>query len=252
MSKEKKLFALCFSFAFLAAGPMAAQAGGTPGGGKAASQEGVPVLFVPEISLDAGEVVQGEVLSLEYTISNRGSKPLTVDARPSCGCTVAEYDRTIEPGADGLLRARIDTAGFAGPVTKSILLKTNDPESPTKSLSARFEVRPVLELLPRPMVRLGKAGAADASATVVLQATDANEGDFKVIGLEPAQPYVKATAHRLEGSSSGSKAPARYEIRVALADDAPKGFVNVPVTIRTDHPKAASVQLRVVGTVTDS
>jgi len=252
MSRDRHaaLLALTITMLLSAAAVPGAVPGAVAAAGSADAGHAVPVMMVPQTSMDAGGVVQGEVLSLEYTIRNQGEAPLTIDARPSCGCTVAEYDHTIAPGAEGRLTARINTAGFSGPITKSVLLRTNDPETPTLSLTARLDVHPVLELVPRPMLRLGTGDGAAATGSVVLQATGEAAQDFTVTGLEPAQPYVKATARRL--GADGASGPARYEITVSLAEDAPKGFLNVPVTIHTDYPKAAAVQLRVVGTVVDS
>ena len=39
------------------------------------------------------------------------SKPV----RPTCGCTVADFDREIAPGKTGYIKAKLDTRDFSGP-----------------------------------------------------------------------------------------------------------------------------------------
>ena len=52
------------------------------------------------------------------------------DVKPSCGCTAPEYDKTIKPGAEGKIVLNVDTKTFQGPISKSALILTDDPEKP--------------------------------------------------------------------------------------------------------------------------
>ncbi|MDQ2855317.1 MAG: DUF1573 domain-containing protein, partial [Acidobacteriota bacterium] len=54
---------------------------------------------------DAGTFAKGDKISHDFLIRNEGNAPLLVtEARPSCGCTVADFDRTVSPGKVGQVR----------------------------------------------------------------------------------------------------------------------------------------------------
>jgi hypothetical protein len=207
--------------------------------------------MVNETVIDLGTVAPGQELEATFSLENRGDESLTITARPTCGCTVARWDETIAPGATGEIHAILDTSDLRGKVSKSIVVLTNDPELPTTRLVLNVEVRPVVEVLPRPIVRLQAKQGESASATVVLTPVDAEVEGLEIISIEPSKPYVTATARKLEPTNKG-ELDGRYEIQIGLTESAPIGFVNVPVTVKTNQPKAATVSIRVVGTVTSS
>ena len=113
-----------------------------------------PDISVEETVVDLGRVTQGEIAEVEFSVENRGDEPLQIRVRPTCGCTVADFDKLIPARDRGTVRARIDTSSFAGPISKSILVLSNDPDEPSLNLVIRAEVRPVLAILPRPLVRM--------------------------------------------------------------------------------------------------
>lgn len=211
------------------------------------SVEAAPRMVIPKPVLDLGIVAPGLTPEMIFTIENQGDEPLTINARPTCGCTVASWDRTIAPGTSGQVRAVIDTAKFRGKVSKVIMVLANDPQTPSMQLVAKVEVRPVIEVLPRPLVRLDSQLGEAASTTVVLRPTVASEPELEIIAIEPGVEYVTATARRL--AVGENEVPGRYEITLGLNEDAPIGLVNVPVTIRTNHAEAPIVGIRVVGRV---
>jgi hypothetical protein len=215
----------------------------------AAVEAAPPRLLVNEPIIDLGTVAPGEKLDATFTFENSGDEALTINARPTCGCTVAQWDKEVAPGETGEIHAIIDTSNLRGKVSKSIMVLSNDPELPTTRLVLNVEVRPVLEVLPRPIVRLQARQGEAASTSVVLAPIDAEGAGVEIIAIEPAAPYVTATSRKLEPTGEEETA-GRHEITINLDESAPIGLVNVPVTVKTNHPKAASVSIRVVGTVT--
>jgi len=90
-----------------------------------------PKIVVPELMHDFGNMPRGDKLQHDFVLRNEGAAPLEVrEVRPACGCTVVEFDKTIAPGAEGKVRAVLDTHGFAGPIAKTIDVLSNDPETP--------------------------------------------------------------------------------------------------------------------------
>jgi hypothetical protein len=87
-----------------------------------------------ETVYDFGEAVEGEVIDVTFEVKNTGSIPLNiVDVKPACGCTVAEFTKEpITPGKSGSIKAQVNTKGFRGPISKSVIMLANtDPTRTT-------------------------------------------------------------------------------------------------------------------------
>lgn len=84
---------------------------------------------------DFGKVPRGEQVKLVFHIKNTGIKPLLIaEARPSCGCTVADFTKSaIAPGKEGEITGTFDSNhGMPGQVRKTITVTTNT--SPTHNM----------------------------------------------------------------------------------------------------------------------
>ncbi len=216
----------------------------------AANPPAPPKIAVDQSMRDFGAVRQGQVLELTYDVQNEGGQPLTLEVRPTCGCTVVDFDKTIAPGATGKVRAKIDTKEFSGPITKSVLVVSNDPERPTLRLLARADVKPVVDVLPRPIVRLGAVAGTSAEAKVVLAPAEAGR-DFEVTTVSSSVPYLTASARKLgDGEMVQGHPGPQWEIDLVLGKNAPPGMVNADISVRTTLEDAPVVGVKVVGRVT--
>lgn len=84
----------------------------------------------PDSAQDFGTVVKGKQVKLIFHVQNTGTKPLLIaSARPSCGCTVADFTKApIEPGKSGEINASFDSNhGSPGQIRKTITVATNTP-----------------------------------------------------------------------------------------------------------------------------
>ena len=66
---------------------------------------------------------------------------------------MAHFDRAIPPGGEGKVTLTIDLKGFQGPVWKSAMIFSNDPQNPMISLNIHGTVRPHIEIRPAPYVQ---------------------------------------------------------------------------------------------------
>src|SRR5690349_8556368 len=74
---------------------------------------GKPKAVVVEPIKDAGTVSKGDKISHDFLIKNEGDADLEIlNVQPACGCTVAEFDKTIAPGQTGKVHAVVDTSTF--------------------------------------------------------------------------------------------------------------------------------------------
>ena len=101
-----------------------------------------PRLSVDPASFDFGKALPGKALSKEFTVRNVGSAELVIEqVSTSCGCTAALLDtRALEPGASAALRVTLHTPGGPGPVSKSVLVRSNDPERRTTEIRIQATV----------------------------------------------------------------------------------------------------------------
>ncbi|RLE22854.1 MAG: hypothetical protein DRJ65_13005, partial [Acidobacteria bacterium] len=146
--------------------------------------QGGPKLVVEEKVIDLGEVPQGVVKDVKFDLRNEGSGPLTVKSvRPTCGCTVAEYDKEIPAGGTGSVRAKLDTTGFKGAISKSVLVMTDDLSAPIVTLAIKAIVKPYIDVMPRALVRFNALQKEKAEQKVVVVGTE-RSGAFTVTGVE--------------------------------------------------------------------
>jgi hypothetical protein len=103
----------------------------------------LPHLSMDSVTKDVGAVRKGVKIEAVFEVRNTGPAPLVIsEARPSCGCTVATFDREIGPGEAGKIRASVETKNFSGPITKTVTVVSNDPERPQLALTIKADVRP--------------------------------------------------------------------------------------------------------------
>ena len=208
---------------------------------------GPKIEVVPETK-DAGTVAKGHVIDATFIIKNHGGSDLVIsDARPSCGCTVASFDKVIKPGGEGKLNSSVDTKTFTGPISKSILLVSNDPERPQMNLFVKATVKPFVDVLPQPFVRFSVIKGDSAGQDVMLVS---EEKTFKPAIAETSQPYVHA---EILPAGDKDKIPGRageqYRLRISVTGDAPDGLLNAPIRLNTGVAEQPTLEIPVSGIV---
>lgn len=214
---------------------------------KAAVVTAPKIEVVPETK-DVGTIAKGQVIDATFVIKNNGGSDLIVsDARPSCGCTVASFDKVIKPGGEGKVVSSVDTKTFSGPISKSILLVSNDPDRPQMNLFVKANVKPFVDVLPQPFVRFSVIKGDGAGQDVILLS---DEKTFKPTVAETSQPYVKA---EILPAGDKDKIPGRageqYRLRISVTGDAPDGLLNAPLRINTGVAQQPTLEIPVSGIV---
>src|SRR6476646_5447700 len=117
-------------------------------------EDAAPRLTIIEPVKEYGTVPKGEKLDWSFAVKNTGTSDLQIiAARPACGCTVADFDKVVKPGETGKVSASVDTTAFSGPIAKTVTLETNDPTTPTATLTLHAIVKPYVEAFPAGFVR---------------------------------------------------------------------------------------------------
>lgn len=209
-----------------------------------------PKISIDPMMKDAGTVAKGEKIEAVFNVKNNGTQDLVIsEARPSCGCTVASFDKTIKPGQTGKITAAVDTKNFNGPITKSVTVVSNDPENPQIALTIKALVKPYVEVAPAEFVRFSTIKGDSATADLVLFSA---EKDFHPTVGESSQPYVQAQISPVDEKSKLDRpGTQQFKLHVMLGPTAPLGVLNAPVRIKTGIAKQPELEIRVAGIVRD-
>ena len=209
--------ALAAAFTLAFAPALGAQA---PAPAKAAETASGPKLVVPEDKKDVGTVPKGEAIKHVFVLKNTGKADLHVtDVKPSCGCTVPEFDKVIKPGGEGKVTLTVDTKNFTGPISKTALLMTDDPSMPQMTLFLSANVKPFVEALPNGFFRITALSGEAASSDVVLVS---DEPEFKPTKVETPNSFLKATLAPVpEKELIKDKNPNQWKVTLTSAPDAP-------------------------------
>jgi hypothetical protein len=221
----------------------------TPAPATPAAPAKKPVLVASETIHDAGRVRRGEPVEAVFRIENRGDADLVIKSvDPSCGCTVASFDKKLAPGASGEVRARVDTADYAGPITKAVTVLSNDPANPRLVLTIRADVQADVSMAPTYARLLQVQSLEPAKAEVRLWCDDGTP--LEVRGVRSPETWIQAAARRAEGSEVDATRPQpQWIVSVTLGADAPLGPLGSSVEIDTNHPRQPKVELPLSGFV---
>jgi hypothetical protein len=206
----------------------------------------LPIFAQPKIEIDGGFVydfgtVKPEDSPLKTTIKikNTGTENLKItEVRAACGCTTAPLSKDeLQPGetADLAIELRIST--FSGEISKSVMLKTNDPDRATHNLVLKANVMRPFSLSPR-FLSFNKLIIGEESNA---QITINNEtpADFKITELIIQPEDMKINLKK------GDVIPANQSFIIdAKYTPSAAGRFNGTITIKTNNPDAPEIEVR--------
>jgi len=106
-----------------------------------------PQLLEPKVSVqqteyDFGNINQNDIANHSFTITNTGGDLLKIlDVKASCGCTAASPDKKeLKPGESTQINVSFNSKGRKGPQTKTVTVKTNDPNKPVLTLMIKCNI----------------------------------------------------------------------------------------------------------------
>jgi hypothetical protein len=209
-----------------------------------------PKAVFPEMTWDAGRVIKGDVIRHAYEVKNEGDAPLQVlEVVPSCGCTVAEFDREIAPGASGKINVVVDTSTFDGPSTRWIGVLTNDPSNPRVQLAIKSETFPYLRARPGYARYIYVQHEPVGTITQTLWAAD-GFADLQVTRVESPYPYLEVSFAEAKPEERNPDGEGRqWRVSSTLRADAPVGALTDYVKIYTNHPQQRLITIPVSGFV---
>lgn len=97
---------------------------------------------IPEMVYDFGTAKEtAGTVEHTFVLKNTSKVPVSIlTAIPSCGCTVADYDRKpIMPGKDGEVKIKFALAGQKGEVDKDIRMRVKSASGPSEQITLRLK-----------------------------------------------------------------------------------------------------------------
>ena len=212
-----------------------------------------PRVTLVEPLKDFGTVAKGEKLEYPFQIKNTGTSDLEIlAAKPTCGCTVADFDKVIKPGQIGKVTAVVDTAALNGPITKAVTIETNDPTTPTAQVTITAVVKPYVEAYPAGFVRY-QILQGDVEKQSVTLYSEENE-PFEILKIETPQEWIKVEHKKIEGlevvPNIGRQSQNQHRIDVTVGGpDATIGPIAEKIRILTNSKHQPEYLLTVAGVV---
>jgi len=235
----------------LAAAPAAAKAtsaaSATPAAAAGATH---PKAVAVQPIKDVGSVPKGDKITQDFEIRNDGNAVLEItDVKPACGCTVANYDRTIAPGKTGKVHVVVETGGFSGPVAKGVTVFTNDASNPQVELTVRAKIDPYIAVKPGfARYTIVKDEAKEGTIVQTLWAPDGSPMD--VVKVDSPWPYLAVSFREAqEGERLPDVKVKQWRVETKLSSDAPVGPLAGMITVHTNHAKQKLVEIPVSGFV---
>lgn len=197
-------------------------------------------------SVDAGTVTEGEKANFTFQLSNPGDGPLIYRTGADCGCVIPPKPGEVAPGGSTILVAQIDTRGFPGDLQKKVILYTNDPERPTRTLNLRVRSRPVFRwIMPSGNTVSVEDGWPDSA--IYFFAPDTATLDWKDLKVEGivATASAEPWSGELADAEMSEPAVARkgWKIKLYLKPEAVLGKTLVTVSIPNPDPTKARISL---------
>jgi len=204
-----------------------------------------PELAVEQPVFDFGTVAQGKKVEHTFVLKNRGNAPLTIkNTSTSCGCTVAVVSSpVIQPGKTGDIKATFDTANFAGHMSKTVSVESDDPKNPVYTLTLKGNVVEEVTISPR-QINFGtlKAGSGK-EATLSLE----NRGSRKLEILEVSSSIPNVTIK----SISKNIVPAGGISAILISASSRPGdrFLSGYISIRTNNASKPMITIPFYGSI---
>jgi hypothetical protein len=224
----------------IAVAPAAAQVGGQAVPKAPASAQHPKVELLDPVH-DFGAVMEGQPVSHTFKVRNAGGAELLIDhVQTTCGCTVAEPSRKrLKPGEEAEIAVTFDTRYQKGHRQRVITLYSNDPQTPSATMTLQGDVKTEVEASPEEIafnkVRQGTEETRQLALTYVGKGRD-----FRVEKISNSSPHIKVTQAANKDGKPGAM------ISVTMLKSMPAGPFDDTIDIATNHQ---AVQVHVFGRV---
>ncbi len=194
-----------------------------------------PVIMIREPEFRFEPVIEGTIVEHEYKIVNAGGAPLIIERiQTGCGCTTADFTKSIPPGGEGHVVIKGNTEGYGGQsFSRDITIFCNDPSNPTPELAINGNVQRFAGIEPK------RVTFNNTSKTMRVTITPVPDFPFQIVESfadKDLEPKITFTLRKeKEGYEltvfNQAKGPVTYSGKIHLRTDSKvKPELTIPVT----------------------
>lgn len=211
---------------------------------RAAADEPVPHVEIDDPVHDFGTVEQGAVVEHVFKLRNTGHAALRIDhVKGTCACTVGvATGEAIVPFDEAWVTVQLDTGRLAGHTTKTATVYTNDPATPTVTVTLTGSVLVDVVVRPTPLY-FGHVTRGTVVRRELAIASGRPGGVAAIVGVDTGDPHVKAS---IEPAADGAGQRVVVELSAA---DLPPGRFNDELVLHTTSERQPTVAVKVFGTI---
>ncbi len=196
---------------------------------------------------DWGDVKGENKLNAKVKIRNAGTELLKIyEVKPTCGCTTAPLDKNeLKPGEIATLDITLSVAGRQNQVTKTIRIKSNDPNAAEKILWLKCNVIRNLSIPTRYLSFKDMTVGYEKEEKIPI--TNTSKQNITLSDFTVDNPDLKIN---LQGKVVLKPGETKYLIGIAKPNES--GNFRAVVTFKTTDPENPLVTINAFGRVAQS
>jgi Protein of unknown function (DUF1573) len=228
------------TFVIAVAGLVVAQEASKTGAPKKVAASGPqPIIEIPKMRHDFGEVYEADKFEYTFIVKNKGKADLVIqDVKPGCGCTVANFDKVIPPGGEGSIELVLDGTRVHGDFSKTAQVHSNDPEHPELTLTIAGKKVALVNVVPDGVIYLQGRYEEVIEKEVTISSNE-KLPDFKVLGAT-SDIDDKISYEVKPGLKKGD-----YVLKVKKNPELPMSSSYGTITVKTNSAKAPETKVQV-------
>jgi len=200
-----------------------------------AATTGRPKAVFPELRFDFGEVPAGTVVQHDFAVGNEGNTGLTIrKIDMSTPLLVTGMPRRVEPGTQGKIQFKLDTAGLAGKFEGGIAVFLDDAARPRTDLMFTGRITPPIEI--SPMSAFFVAGQRGHGGRNAIEIVNHQSAPLRIEKIEH-------TTDRFTTQLETVEAGQRYRLSLALKPGGPVGKSAEKIVLSTSSKQMPSVTI---------
>ncbi len=194
---------------------------------------------------DFGTVARSAKTEYRFPIKNTSDKTIELGSiRTSCGCTTPTIEtKKIAPGETGTILAKFNTGTFTGQKQATVTVTIVKPIYTEVQLTVRGYIRSDVVVAP------GSAAFGEVvlgeSKKLSLDVAYAGRSNWAIQEVKSDSPFISASIEEA-GRQNGR---IQYKLNVELKDNAPLGFFNGQLVLRTNDRRLTEVPVAISGDV---
>jgi len=190
---------------------------------------------------DFGIISDTLPVSFDFVFHNQGNEVLKIgNVKASCGCTAAAPTKNeYLPGEEGSIHVTFKPKGRSGHQAKSIRVNTNDPENKIANLRISSDILSAVNVEPK-VFRFDQVEAGHAKT--VVGEIRVRGADYKVTDIEVNGPYATAKILGTKSIEVSGMPATSTKVEVTVHDDAPLGWLDRRVIIKTNNPERPALE----------